>query len=250
MKIDHDPEHDRPSPYLVFLLMISFTALVILGVQVLAPLDQKTEEILEYADNLICVFFLLDFLRSFYRAESKLRYMTTWGWLDLLSSIPAVDALRLGRTGRILRIVRVLRGIRSTKTLAEFIIRRRAEGAFLTASLVSLLLSIIAAIAVLHFENSPDANIKTPEDALWWAFVTVTTVGYGDRYPISTEGRLVASLLMTAGVGLFGTFSGFVASWFLKPEQKEDSGEIALLRSEIAALREEITSRLPPPSAK
>ena len=64
----------------------------------------------------------------------------------------------------------------------------------------------------------PEANIKGPEDAVWWAFVTMTTVGYGDRFPVTTEGRLAGALLMVAGVGLFGTFSGFIASWFLAPK--------------------------------
>src|SRR3972149_6773059 len=71
---------------------------------------------------------------------------------------------------------------------------------------------------VLHFEDVPEANIKGPEDAVWWAFVTMTTVGYGDRFPVTSEGRLAGALLMVAGVGLFGTFSGFVAAWFLAPK--------------------------------
>lgn len=61
-------------------------------------------------------------------------------------------------------------------------------------------------------ETAPESNIKTAEDAIWWAFVTITTVGYGDRFPVTTEGRIIAALLMTAGVGLFGTFTGFIAS--------------------------------------
>ena len=65
-----------------------------------------------------------------------------------------------------------------------------------------------------------NSNIKTAEDAIWWAWVTITTVGYGDKYPVTTEGRIIASFLMTAGVGLFGTFTGFIASWFL--EKKSD----------------------------
>jgi voltage-gated potassium channel len=245
LNIDRDPERDRPNPYLVFILFISLASLVVLGVQVLAPLDDDTEKILVYADNAICVFFLLDFIRSFYRAKNKWQYFITWGWLDLLSSIPAVDALRMGRAGRILRIIRVLRGFRSTKTLADFIIKKRAEGVFMAASLVSMLLTIIGAIAILHFEKVPDANIKSPEDALWWAVVTVTTVGYGDRFPVTSEGRIVAALLMTAGVGLFGTFSGFIASWFLKPDDVQNHDEVAALRSELAELREEIRARMP-----
>ncbi len=244
-----DPEGDSPNPYLLFLLFVSFAALAILGVQVLAPIDGETEKILSHADNAICILFLFDFLRSLYRAENKWLYIRTWGWLDLLSSIPAIDALRLGRAKRILRIIRVLRGFRSTKILAEFLLKKRAEGVFMTASLVSFLLAIIGSIAILHFEQLPESNIKSPEDALWWSLVTITTVGYGDRFPVTSEGRVVAVLLMTAGVGLFGTFSGFIASWFLKPKEEANHDEVSLLRKEVAELREELLKRLPPPPA-
>lgn len=122
--------------------------------------------------------------------------------------------LESGRSGRVLR---VMRGLRATKLLAGLVVRRRAENTFLAASLVALLLVIFCSVAVLHFETNVDSNIRSPDDALWWAFATIATVGYGDRYPVTGEGRIVATILMAAGVGLFGTFSGFLAAWFLGP---------------------------------
>ena len=62
--------------------------------------------------------------------------------------------------------------------------------------------------------------IISPIDAIWWAYVTITTVGYGVKYPVTTEGRIIAAVLMTAGVGLFGTFTAYVASWFAQPASK------------------------------
>ena len=86
--------------------------------------------------------------------------------------------------------------------------------------LVFLVLLVLqfGALAVLYVEhNAPDASITSASDALWWVFVTITTVGYGDRYPVTYAGRLVAMLVMIAGVGLFGTLSGFLANQFLTP---------------------------------
>lgn len=82
------------------------------------------------------------------------------------------------------------------------------------------MLVIFSAIAILQVETDTGSNIKTAEDAIWWAYVTVTTVGYGDKYPITTEGRIIAAVLMTCGVGLFGTFTAYIASWFALDKSK------------------------------
>jgi voltage-gated potassium channel len=198
-------------------LVPSILSLAILGAGVMAPLGPAERRILEVADNVVCVFFLADFLYSRAKAANRWRTLRTRGWLDLLSSIPAVDALRVGRMARVLRIIRVLRGIRAARVLADALMRRRAEGTFLAATLASIILFVLGGVAILHFDTVPGANIRSPEDALWWTVVTLPTVGCGDRYPVTPEGRALAVALMVAGVGLFGTFSGVVASWFLKP---------------------------------
>jgi voltage-gated potassium channel len=138
-----------------------------------------------------------------------------WGWIDLISSIPTFDLLRYGRALRILRVLRVIRAFRSTKNLVQFIFKNKAQGAFTSVGIIALLLVVFSAVAILQVETVPESNIKTAEDAIWWAYVTITTVGYGDRYPVTTEGRLIASVLMTAGVGLFGTFAGYISSLFV-----------------------------------
>jgi voltage-gated potassium channel Kch len=71
-------------------------------------------------------------------------------------------------------------------------------------------------------QGAPDANITNASSALWWDFVTITTVGYGDRYPVTNAGRLVGVFVMIAGVGLFGTLSGFLANTFLSPPKKKE----------------------------
>jgi voltage-gated potassium channel len=225
-------------PYQLFILVLSLYALAALSVEVLFPVSPGTRQILEASDTIVCVLFFTDFLYQLIKAPSKWGYFRRWGWLDLLSSVPMIDAFRVRRLARVVRILRVLRGLRSTKLLASFILERRAESAFLAAALVSLLLIVFASIAVLQFEvNQTGANIKTAEDALWWAITTITTVGYGDRFPVSSEGRLVAALLMMAGVGLFGTLSGFIASWFLTPTGENQEKELRLLQADVEELK-------------
>jgi voltage-gated potassium channel len=229
------------------MLTLCIYALAILAVQRIAHLEPSTQSVLDYADYVVCAFFLLDFFISLWKAPNRWRYFAAWGWLDLFSSIPTMDVARWGRAARVLRVFRVLRGLRATKILASLVIRRRAEGTFLAASLVALLLVTFCSIAVLHFETEPESNIKTAEDAVWWAFATITTVGYGDRYPVTGEGRFIAGILMAAGVGLFGTFSGFLAAWFLgsASETKPPDSELARLQEEVTALRRALESALP-----
>jgi voltage-gated potassium channel len=225
------------------MLVLCLFALVTLAADAIVPLAPSTRDVLRYADTAVCGIFFVDFVIQFARARSRWQYFIRWGWIDLLSSIPMVDAFRVGRAARVMRILRVLRGVRSTKLLADFVLLRRAQGAFLAATLVSLLLVVLASVAILQFEQVPGANITTAQDAVWWAVVTLTTVGYGDRYPITGEGRAVATLLMVAGVGLFGTFSGYVASWFLVPTERRQESEVSELRAEIVALRTLIEQR-------
>jgi voltage-gated potassium channel len=137
-------------------------------------------------------------------------------------------------------VVRVLRGIKATKEISAVLLQQRARNTFLAVSLLALLLVVTCSIAELHFETVPEANIHTAADAVWWSFATITTVGYGDRYPVTPEGRVVAVMLMCAGVGLFGTFSGFVAAWFLGPANANNDSEMKAVRAELAEIRQAI----------
>lgn len=225
------------------MLALCLFALVALAVETLTPLAPATRQILEYADTAVCILFFSDFVVQLATAPNRWHYFTRWGWVDLLSSVPMVNAFRIGRAARVMRILRVLRGVRSTKLLAAFLLDRRAEGTFLAAALVSLLLVVFASVAIVQFEHVEGSNITSAQDAIWWSIVTITTVGYGDRYPITGEGRVIAALLMTAGVGLFGIVSGFVASWFLAPARKEQESELHELRMDIINLRQLLETR-------
>jgi voltage-gated potassium channel len=145
-----------------------------------------------------------------------------WGWIDLISSIPTFQYFRYGRLIRLFRILRILRAFRSVKFIVQHVFRNRKQGTFASVAIVAFMMLIFGSISVLQVEKDPNCNIKTAEDAIWWSFVTITTVGYGDKYPITTEGRIIAAFLMVAGVGLFGTFTGFVASWFMGDKKNDD----------------------------
>lgn len=204
----------------VAVLVLSIYVLVALIVDTTFKLSEEMSKLLNYIDIAICIFFFIEFCLRFYQAENKLKFMK-WGWIDLVSSIPMVDFLRVGRLFRLIRLFRIVRAFRSTKQFVTYIFRNKAQGAFTSVSVLAILLIIFCSIAILQVENAPNSNIQTAEDAIWWSYVTITTVGYGDKFPVTTEGRIIASILLTAGVGLFGTFTAYVASIFVSNNEEE-----------------------------
>jgi len=154
----------------------------------------------------------------------------------------AVVVLPLLRPLRLLRLVRVLS------------VLNRAAGGSLRGRVVvyvvgaTTLVLFVASLAVLDAERDhPGANITTFRDAVWWAFTTVTTVGYGDRFPVTDTGRLVAVGLMVAGITLLGVVTATFASWLLeKVAAVEEASQAATRRDveeltrEVVALREDL----------
>lgn len=209
-----DPKTEKLGILNLIVLVLSIYVLGALLVDSVYKLPAETSLLLRYIDNAICAFFFLEFCVRFRQAENKKKFMR-WGWIDLVSCIPMVDFLRAGRLLRIIRLFRIIRAFRTTKGVIDHLFSNKAKGALTSVSLIAVLLVIFSAIAILQVEKEPTSNIKTAEDAIWWAYVTVTTVGYGDKFPVTTEGRIIAAILMTAGVGLFGTFTAYVSSWFV-----------------------------------
>ncbi len=252
MRKDKNKTNSKITHWQLLMLFLSVYVLIALFIQTLPIMNNPgVAEILDIIDNVVCFIFIGDFFYTLFTTDDKKKYLK-WGWIDLISSIPTISFLRWGRFFRVIRIFRLLRGIRSIKVILHFIFQNRAKGTLLTVTLISFVLVIFGAIAILNCETIDGANILTPSDALWWAFVTITTVGYGDYYPVTTLGRVVASILMTAGVGLFGTFTAYVSAYFVQltsVEQEineiEDESQIMqrkldIIMDEISTIKKEI----------
>jgi len=246
MTTSHTHEHLRP--YELFVLGISVLSIFILAGLATLKAYPEVHRVLQFADTFIAVAFLLDFGYTLVHVPDKAKYMRTWGWLDLLSSIPTVPTLRMARFARIFRLLRVVRGVKALRVVSRSFLERRAESTALAALVVTILVLTVGSASVLYFEDQGTANIQSAEDAIWWALATVSTVGYGDKYPISTEGRLVGAVLMATGVGLFGVLSGLMASWFLKPKAMQQAKSIDDVLEAVEALRREVAQLSRPAS--
>ena len=173
--------------------------------------------------------FVLDYLARLALAEKRLSFVRG-NLFDLL-----VIALPLLRPLRLLRLVTLLQGVnrRASTQLRGKLVSYVAGG--------SALLSFCAALAVLDAErDAPDANITDFGDAMWWAITTMTTVGYGDRFPVTPTGRFAAAGLMLAGIALLGVVTATLASWLVERVSEEEAERSGDLHAELTALREQI----------
>lgn len=177
-------------------------------------LDHNSElyRLLNYYDWGLCAFFLYDFFEELFTSKNKAKYFFTVGWLDLLSSIPVVHELRFAR---IIRVIRIIRIFHSAKLLIEYLRSNRKSSLYGAIVMTLISIIILSSFFVLWVEQDV-GNIKTAEDALWWTFISVTTVGYGDYFPVTNVGKLLASLLIMSGIVGFGTVVSFLSSKFNK----------------------------------
>jgi voltage-gated potassium channel len=232
----------KPSnAYQIFILVLTVLSLAVMVVMLL-PLSDATLKVLGMYDNLICVIFLIDFTLNLRGASKKSDYFIGQrGWLDLLGSIPSFGIfklgglLRLARLSRLARILRLLRG-EQKKALVKDILENRSQYALFITILMTLLVLTVCSTLVLQFESkSPDANITSGGDALWYAIVTITTVGYGDFYPVTAAGRITAMFIMFMGVGIIGALASLLASLLVGGSSSTEEEETPAATAATAA---------------
>jgi voltage-gated potassium channel len=196
------------STYDLFISLIAILSIALICWHFTLHPSSETAQLINYFDHAICAIFFADFLRNLIKAPHKGRYIYTWGILDLAASIPAVETLRFVRLARLIRVIRAIKSVRAL----ILTIKTDPRNALFAGVLALTVLGLVGGcFGVLHFESqAPDGNITNASDALWWSITTVSTIGYGDFYPVTTGGRFCAALLMALGIGLFATLAGVV----------------------------------------
>ena len=237
-----DYAREEMSLFQMLVLVLSVFVLGAITAQTFFTLLPEVNALLNRLDTLICFVFIGDFFHRLFKAENKAVFIR-WGWIDLISSIPAVEILRWGRIVRIVRLLRVMRAFRSVKFVIEYVYRNRSRATFSTAAITAFLIAIFSSVAILTFENIPGANINTAGDGLWWSFYTLANIDYAGHCPVSVEGKAIRLMLVVTGMVLFGIFTGYVASFFLEDEEKHETDEITGLKHEIERLRAEVSRR-------
>lgn len=245
MTIEGKPNELKNTSYELFIGALSVLSIVNLVLFYFIP-SPDTSAVIAIIDVLLSLVFLSDFLYRLFTSDSKSGYFfRQMGWADLLASIPlpGFKILRIFRIVRVWRLGKVYGGSRMVK---EFF-ANRGGSALLSLVFIMILILEFGGLVMLAVESkSPEANITTASDAIWYVYVTITTVGYGDQYPITDTGRIIGVLIMTVGVGLFGTITAFLANAFVGPgddEPAETAGP-SVDPTELMAQMEEIKKML------
>ena len=198
--------------------------------EVLTNAQGGTKEAAEFVIGAVWALFGLDYLVRLVLAPNRSRW-----FLHHLPDL-AVIALPILRPLRLLRLVTLV-GImqRSAGTALRGRITLYTVGS-------AALLIFTSALASLDAErHEPGSSIRTFGQALWWALTTITTIGYGDTTPVSTEGRCIAALLMIGGVALIGVVTATLASWIVSLVEEENAEQEAATQAQVAALQQQVS---------
>lgn len=174
----------------------------------------RMQGILEAIQWISWVAFAADLAMSILRAENKKQYIRSHPFEILPVLLPFLRPLRL------------LRLLSFSSMVISKVSIGRSIGISIRVALTSFFLAYVAAIQITLIERPlANSNIKSFGDGFWWAITTVTTVGYGDRFPVSTEGRLIAFCLMLLGISLLGVLTATVAAWFVRISQDDQTSK-------------------------
>ncbi|WP_400260020.1 potassium channel family protein [Candidatus Methanomassiliicoccus intestinalis] len=189
-------------------------------------------DISKIMNYLITIIFAINFVYRFLSSTSPKRYFVhEYGWLDILCIIPFYWISWIFRGFR----SAIIFGRMGWKKLKYNLRHEGAEAILFLGVFIIILIIEFGSIAAYSFETAdPNANIQTPTDALWWSIVTIATVGYGDFYPVTLGGRLTAVVMMTAGIGIFATLTGYLANRYLTQNTSKvvvgKDGQISILQ--------------------
>lgn len=228
--------------YELFIVSITILAIINLFIIWFTP-NIEMDKVITIINIGLGIFLLADFFYRLLASTSKRNYFfRQYGWLDLLGSLPVygLQVIRLFRTIRTLRFLREL----GTSEFSDGLLKEKAASAMATVTfLVILVLEFGSYFIVGIEEQAASANITTPLDAIWWAFVTITTVGFGDKYPVTNTGRIVGTLVIITGVILFTVLTGFIATRFFSVDEERSQKILTSLKSELDNIQSQLAQQ-------
>lgn len=203
--------------YVVFTFAVAVITVVNSVLIVAFRWAMQIQDAIVIINRSLSVFLLADAFWRLYKMPSRTNYMFKHsGWLVFVGSLP----IPFFGIARLIHSSLSMRRLRhgDFREARNVIITKRAQSTLLFVVLTAIIVYEVAVLLVLAVEvQHTGSNIVTANDALWWGYVTIATVGYGDYFPVTSPGRIVGVALMTVGVGLFSGITSFMADWFRRP---------------------------------
>lgn len=220
---------------LVFDLSIQvliIASIVIFSLETLPNLNDRTVIVLSILESVCITVFAIEYLLRLFVAKRKLKFVfSLWGMIDLLAILPfflfaygITLNLIILRAFRLLRLVRILKLGRYSKSLSRMVLAMKiAREDLLLALAATLIMLLVASFGIYQFENPVQPEkFSSVFESLWWALATLTTVGYGDIYPITLGGRIFTGFILMIGLGIVALPAGIIASSLTEARKQQD----------------------------
>lgn len=214
--------HAQTRSYLdITMIGIILLSMIVYSISTISNLSEKTVQLLELMEVGFVLIFTIEYAARIYLAKQKLKYIFSfYGLVDLISILPFYLGLFFDshfiKSLRLLRIFRIFKLLHYSRTLRNFELTfRNYKKEFLVFSILSVIIFYMAAVGIYQFEHAvqPEA-FSSVFDAMWWAVATLTTVGYGDVYPVTTGGKIFTAAILIIGLGIIAIPAGIIAASF------------------------------------
>ncbi|MBD0824150.1 ion transporter [Aestuariibaculum marinum] len=213
----------RSKFFALFIQLLILISIIIFSIETIPDLNPHTRKVLHYIDLFIVIIFTIEYILRIYLARHKLRFVfSLLGLIDLLAILPfyisiGVD-LRALRALRFLSIFRIFKLIRYNRAIHHFVRAiRSAKEEILLFIFVTLILIFFSAVGIYYFEHEAQPEyFSSVFESLWWAVITLTTVGYGDVYPVTVGGRVFTFFILMIGLGIIAIPTAIISSALTK----------------------------------
>ena len=231
----------------VILLWAILLSVITIMASSVEPLMKKYSTLLISVEWIFTGLFTIEYIARVILSPDRRKYiLSIWGIIDLLSTIPTYLSLfvhgpqyllilRIFRLMRIFRILRLTSFLKEARSLTQAL---RASSAKIIVFFGVILSTVIIMGTLMYLIEGPAHGFTSIPKSVYWAIVTMTTVGYGDFYPVTAEGRVIAGLLMVTGISAMGAVTGAIANKIITGTQTDKDVEIAELRATVDELQQ------------
>lgn len=222
-------DNTKSRVFAYFIQALIFLSIIAFSYETVPDLEPSTRKLLRIIEIFCVIVFTIEYLLRIYVSDKKHKFIFSFfGIIDFLAILPfylslGVD-LRSLRALRFLRLFRILKLIRYNKAIKHFSKAiSLAKEEILLFLIVTLILIYFSAVGIYYFENEAQPeNFSSIFDSLWWAIITLTTVGYGDVYPITVGGKVFTFFILMIGLGIVAIPTGIISSALTKSVDKKD----------------------------